>query len=185
MMKATAETFWVDRDAQSENYASAVTFGKWFIRAKLTLRHLFLRNIVITKKNSPSIWESFILYQQQKAGVAEQSIKDEFFYGSDYTGRKNIPHKTWKRHSAFLVYRQRVNKNNLHRGLTLKTDDQVEPVRNELSVAETRISFQIKSIKLLPIWATALNDISLIENDMSSLRLMEVRSRVKITAEAA
>lgn len=185
-MKA-AETFWVDQNAQTNNQASTVAFGNWFYKAKQTLRHFFLQSvlkrIVIPNNSSSRIWESFFLYQQQKADVTEQSIKEEFFYGTHYIHRKSISHRIWKRHSAFLVYHQKIN--NLRRDSVLKTAHQLESISNELTVADTRISFQVKSFKQLPIWATALNDISLIENDMSSLRFMKVRSRLKITAQAA
>ena len=198
MMKA-AETIWVDdQNAQLKNRAASVAIylvmAKWFHVARQTLRHLFLmdclqgffRNVsqrVIPHKRNVGIWRSFLLYQQQKSEVTKQSIKEEFFYASRRIGSKNIPHRTWKRHSGFLVYRQKMN--SLQRELTRKTDRQLEMLSSELLAAQTRISFQVESIKQLPIWASALNDISLFENDMSALRFVEVRTRINIITRAA
>jgi hypothetical protein len=190
MMKATTETFWTDEDAQIKNGASAVTFGKWFNKAKLTLRHLFLRDVLLNvtqsngvpNKNKSGFWVTLIVRHQQKVGAVERSIKEEFFYGNEYTGRKNIPHKTWKRHSAFLVYGQQLN--NLQAKRAMQVSQQTCSYAKQ-SDPKARLSFQVKSIKPLPIWATALNDMSLIENDWSSLRFMEIRTPTNVTAEAA
>ena len=127
-MKAAAETFWVNQDAQTKHRASTLTIGKWFNKSKQTLRHLFLG-----------------LYQQQTLDVTDASIKDEFFYGSHHVGRKNILNRTWRRHSAFFVYSQQVN--SLQRDLTSKTAHPVESVGDGLSVVEAPKSFQVKSVK--------------------------------------
>jgi hypothetical protein len=174
MMKATAETYWVNRDAQNENFVSTVIPGKWFCKAKQTLRHLFLQSISRSTQSNPGMWESFILRQQQKAGITEQHTKEEFFYDSHRAGRKNIHHRAWQRHSAFLVYHQKVN--NLQPGLKQN---------NKMSVTDARISFQVESITQLPVWATSLNEMCFIENDLSSLRFMEFCTLEPLTADVA
>jgi hypothetical protein len=174
MMKVTAETYWVNQDAQNANFVSTVIPGKWFCKAKQTLRHLFLRSISGSTKSNSGMWDSFILRQQQKSGITEQHTKEGFFYGAHRAGQKNIHHRAWQRHSAFLVYHQKVI--NLQHGLKHN---------NKMLVTDARISFQVESIRQLPVWATSLNEMSTIENDISSLRLMEFRTLEQLTADAA
>ena len=176
-MKATAETFWVDEDAHISHRASTVAFKKWFNK----LRHLLLQSVL-------GVWDTFVLSQQQKAELDEQSVKDEFFFdhdpiNSNNVNWKNIPRKTWNRHSAFLVHRQLVD--SLQKTATVETSAEILPTTNTLSVAETRISFHVTSIRPLPVWATALTEMSMVESDLSSLRLMELRTIQNITAKAA
>jgi hypothetical protein len=194
MMKATTQTFWADQDAQMENRTSAVLFGKWFNKAKQSLRHLLLQDVLQNElqnvsqsngapnKNKFGFWAILIVRQKQKFSAAERGIKEEFFYGNEYAGRKNIPNKTWRRHSAFLVYGQKLD--NLHTKQATQVSRQSGSIAKQ-SDATARIIFQVKSIKPLPTWATVLNDMSLIENDMSSLRFMEIRALSHVTSEAA
>lgn len=183
-MKATAETYWVNQETKNVNFVSEVVPGKWFCKAKQTLRHLFLQDISRSNLKSISgVWDMFILRQQQRSGITEKATKDEFFYGNHRASRKNIYHRAWQRHSAYLVYQQKVN--TLQRGKGKKTDYKVEAENDETTVSNTRLSFQVESIRQLPVWAVSLNEMHVIEDELSSLCLMEIRSCGHINADAA
>jgi len=180
MVKVTAETIWIDQDANDSYRASNFIHRRWFNN----LRQVILQNVFKRLAIPKQILDSFILSQQQKAQVSEQSVKDKFFFDTDYVNWKNIPRKTWSRHSAFLVHRQKAN--NLKRITTLETGAEIEPTVSKPPAVETRISFQVTLIRPLPVWATALNELSMIDSDLSSLRLMKVRKIQNIIiAEAA
>lgn len=115
MIKATAETFWQTQSTQELNVATEGNAIKWLNKAKQTLRHLvgftarqeaqFTAEVI----NSESgIVAGLILRQQHKLNSFEQGIKEEFFNYPMFSDSKVIPQKTWKRHSAFLVYRQQM-----------------------------------------------------------------------------
>lgn len=116
MMKATAESFWVERNKQGVKRTTAVTFGGWLNKAKLALRHF-----VVPNKSYSRIWYAFTLRQLQKIDTAELSAKDECFTNGGYNNLKHIPHKTWKRHSAFLVYQQQMT--SIQSRKALRTDE--------------------------------------------------------------
>ena len=99
MFKATTDTLWEAQCARQMSGATEASFDRWLNKAARPWQHLV------------NFW-----WQQQKAFVVDhigeqdvyQSVKDEFFTvdHQSYKFRKKIPHKTWKRHSALLVYRQ-------------------------------------------------------------------------------
>lgn len=179
MIKATVDNFWINEDAQPERRMTAAAFYNWLGKTKLALRHF-----VLSHTGDSSALVAFIQRQQRKVFTAEQNIKQEFFFDKSDFDRKNIPHKTWKRHSAFLIYRQQIN-NKQKPQSRMETDQYLDAIINQAIVSEERISFRVKSIRPLPVWATALSDLSVIDNDLSSLRFMETHSVTNITAEAA
>jgi hypothetical protein len=197
MIKATAETLWIDLDAQQQHPASNVSVLKRIRKAKRVLQYLDPRRFItlskavsnkVTSNNSKNkIWTAYISLQQQKAGNMESDRKDEFFYGIGYTNRKKIPHKTWKRHSAFLHYMQ---EQKVQKPKSVREEDRPTAAATMTSVSEAnrtqaRISFKVTSIKRLPIWATALNEMALIENDISPFRLMKSGTTGGLTIKAA
>jgi hypothetical protein len=103
MVKATVETFWGNECARNDARASAGNFGKWYHNAKQAWRRYLMGD-----KSTSHFLQSIVLRQQQKFSVVERNIKDTFFHADKYTGRQNVPDKTWRRHSAFLVYRQKL-----------------------------------------------------------------------------
>jgi hypothetical protein len=178
-----AESFWEEGVAQQQNRIAAIFFTGWINKAIQALRTF------ITPLNNVDISSDYFLYRnryrEQKFQKYTQSVKDEFFYEPGRVQRKNIPRKTWHRHSAFLVYRQQMNTLQTRRVVDA---DRLQNTQSNVEgkiTAETRISFHVKSIRPLPVWATALNELSVIENDMSTLRLMEIHQPSSIIAEAA
>ena len=183
MIKATAEIFWVDENAQISHRATTVAYKGWFAK----LRHLLLQSVlhmVKIKQNAFENWDAFVQSQQQKAEIDEQSVKDAFFFDHGYSNWKHIPRKTWKRHSALLVERQK-KMDSLQSTSAFTIGAEIVSTGEKLPVDETRISFQVKAIKTLPVWASAMNEMSMVENDLSSLRLMQFHTIPNITAEAA
>ena len=104
MIKASAGIFGIGQGARKGNLLSGASLNGWLNKTRLALRHF-----VIANKNSSDVWEAYILHQQEKARIAARHCKDEIFYRNALSPRlKSIPRKTWKRHSAFLIYRQQM-----------------------------------------------------------------------------
>lgn len=104
MIKAPAGNFGIGQDVRSGKYVpAAASFNGWLNKTRLVLRHF-----VVANKASADVGEAYIVRQQEKTSIAARHVKDELFYSSTRSRFKSIPRKTWKRHSAFLVYRQQM-----------------------------------------------------------------------------
>ncbi len=183
-MNSIVETGWRARGAPVAHRTKGIPFILWFRDA---IKPLGL--IVAPPRGGRGFWETFILARQhalqhalqQRNRAAEQSAKDEFF-GGGFANRKSIPARTWKRHSAFLVYRQHM------RDLTTQRLTKPDPENSRAAgrpAIPTRMSFQVKSITHLPVWAIGLDGLGLMENEWSSLILMEPSAPENPVAEAA
>lgn len=184
MIKANAENYWMGLDAQNENRATLMQFAKWFRKPVSALQHF----ISVSSKLTVNVFSLFFIRGQRKDQL--QQFKDEFYLRRS-TGLKNIPSRTWKRHSALLVYQQRSKaayREQMHNQHIKQARESVQ--KDALSVepqafVKSRMSFRVKSIRILPIWSSALSEMSAIEGDLSSLRFMESRPLVNKINKAA
>ncbi len=191
-MKATIETSLVEPCNVAGNDTARILLDRLFSKVKSFFRvTVLLGKGAVTEsaiklqshKAESGLFVAFMRYQQRKARLVEQDVKDEFYFRR-HIRRRNIPRRTWNRHSAFLYYsQQKINEQKLHQHAEL---EQLRDTAVEKSVEFVgRMSFQVKSIKPLPVWATAFHELSWIESDLSSLRLMEFQRIDSPTAEAA
>jgi len=139
------------------------------------------------KRDAGILW-TLIMRQQNRLRTLENNIKTEFFSNQGFSknansNRKYIPRKTWNRYSAFLTCQQQIYNQSVESKQVF--DEQIHSNMGKGTAVEGRISIQVKSIKTLPIWATALNELSLIENDISSLSFMDCYDIANIIAVAA
>lgn len=184
MIKANAENCWMGLDVQNDNRATTMPFVRWFHKPLSVLQHF----LSVSSKLEVSIFSLFSIQEQRKDQL--QQFKDEFYFRRSI-GRKNIPRRTWKRHSALLVYQQQskvANRAQMHNQQINQARESVQ--KDALSVepqalVKTRMSFHVKSIRVLPVWSSALGDMSVIEDDVSSLCLMECRPLVNKIKKAA
>ncbi|WP_455201182.1 hypothetical protein [Kaarinaea lacus] len=181
MIKTNAENMWLELDVVEEKHAARISVGPWISKGRNFFRHLFRLFRVAPGKVTAGIISTFIINDEQKSKDAKRNIKDEFYFRK-FEARRNIPHRTWKRHSALLHYHQQQTRQQQVKALSPghESDFQAEAVTeaerqaalniDTPAVNNLRLSFRVKSIRLLPIWASALSDLSLIEDDLSSLR---------------
>lgn len=191
MMKATIETSLMEtRDVTAQD-SIVVIFDNLVSSVKRILQLTFLRDKwtgrPVTGKNlqnrgKSSLFVAFLRQQQRKTQLVDQAIKDEFFFRRN-TRRRNISQRTWNRHSAFLFYRQQVNKQ--MRNAVSELEKKADTVMEGHPQQACRMSFRVKSIKPLPVWASACHELTRIESDLSSLSLMEYPRTETPAAEAA
>jgi hypothetical protein len=62
-----------------------------------------------------SLLSAFIQQHETKVNEAEHKLKGSFFQLSGFKGQSKVPDRVWKRHSALLVYREQVNRQQLHK----------------------------------------------------------------------
>lgn len=103
MIKATAETLMDSHGAPCERRSTALRNDRlsalW--RASRHFTAYFTSLMAMLNRTGAGVLSMFSLDEQRK--VRAQRIKDEFFFGCD---SKRVPQRAWKRHSAFLAYRQ-------------------------------------------------------------------------------
>ena len=134
-------------------------------------------------KSENSLFIAFLRQRKRKAQLSDQAIKDEFFFRCKIR-RKNIPQRTWNRHSAFLFYRQQqVDKQML--GPVTEMEQKSDVVMKDVPESAGRMSFKVKSIQPLPVWASACHELTWIEPDLSSLRFMQFPRVESPAAKAA
>jgi hypothetical protein len=115
MAKVTVNPIW---PTQTENEKVSGCWIGWFNAISRwgqnsvdAVRHLVGANADSLKTRSHGRFlSSFIRRQQDKASAFEQSIKDEFNHCGGFAAQEKVPTRVWKRHSALLVYRQQVYK---------------------------------------------------------------------------
>ena len=190
MIKTNADNFWLDLGVANEKPA-AMSNSVWLSKSSSILRHF----LIASGKLSAALISALVFNDEQKTKDGKQNIRDEFYFGS-LASRKKIPRRIWKRHSALLHYHQQQIRQQPRNATCQKpmVESQSDKVRQVESASEItamqavvnkRMSFRVKSIRLLPIWGTALSDISLIEDDLSSLRFVESSSAVNNIDKAA
>ena len=101
MTKTTLETYWIDQGIHAQDSEAVISLAGRIDKAQQDLRHLVWSTI-----RGVGSWTVSVLSEPLKTGTIEQLISDELYGGIGYKDRTNIPPKTWKRYSAFLVYRQ-------------------------------------------------------------------------------
>ena len=189
MIKGTLETSLNEPCDVTVQDPTGIFFGNVFSRIKRYLKEAHSSGngsgkfgAVRSRMHDSGLLVAFLLYQQRKARQVRQALKDDFFFQRQ-TRRKNISQRAWNRHSAFLYYSQQIHKQNVQHSSELQQSPNT--VVEKPVDSQGRMSFQVKSIKLLPVWATAYHEMSWIEYDISSLRLTQSRRIESLAAEAA
>jgi hypothetical protein len=187
MLKAITEPSWLEGQAHETNRISAVSIIGWLKKAVRAMRYFDLPD-----KNRRGVREGIIAHCGNKDRSERQHIKDDFFHHRGYVGCRRIPEKTWKRHSAFLVYReeacrqegysqaagnQRPHDRHTAGKYVTYYDSPVAAVvdskpgrltSDKPDNAGKSVRIKVKSLRYLPVWAAALYDLSLIEIDINT-----------------
>ncbi len=204
MFKTIAEPFWLERETRETSSVSAVSVKGWLSKAIRALSHFDLP----TKDNNGS-QETFIAWREGKARAARQHIKDDFFCQRACVGHKRISEKTWKRHSAFLVYREEARRQQGYGQQTGKQQLQDRPTAGNINFnsdtpkaavvdceparltsngsvkAGKSVRVKVTSLRYLPVWATSLHDVSLIKIDINTPHLLNAGKPAGKLAAAA
>lgn len=111
MFKAALETFEIDRRSMSDRQSSESVFRHWISNAMQMLRRAvsMSSNVISNGSNAKSFASAVERYQQKKTRHARHKELNDFYF-ADFVGRQRISPRAWRRHSAFLVYQQQMQK---------------------------------------------------------------------------
>lgn len=104
----------------------------------------------------------------------QRRLKSDFYF-KNQSRRSNISRRAWKRHSALLSYCLQQDVLHLSEGKLENGTDSTQNTIPEISQETIKgsMSFTVTSIRLLPVWSSSLIEMSLIEQDLSSLACMK------------